>query len=145
MLDVQSSHHKPNTSRRLFLCLATLIVPVVAIALLLTAASRVVNASASTPKGYALAEITVTDPEAYKQYLAAVSPVVARFGGKYIVRAGKTFSLEGAPPSGRIVIIEFESLAAAKRFEESPEYKAIAPLRQRAATSRLFLVEGAAE
>lgn len=93
-------------------------------------------------KAYAVAEINVTDPEAYKQYIHAVTPVVAQFGGKYLVRAGTVVPLEGDAPAGRVVIIEFPSLATAKSFEASPEYLKIAPLRQRASRSKLFLVEG---
>ena len=95
------------------------------------------------PKAYAVAEITVTNPIAYKKYLAAVTPVVAQFGGRYLVRAGKIVPLEGQDPTGRFILIEFPSLAAAEKFESSPQYRAIAPLRQRAARTRLFLAEGA--
>ena len=101
-------------------------------------------AATVAPKGYVIAEITVTDPEAYKQYAAAVPAIAAKFSGKYLVRAGQTVAMEGEPPSGRIVVIEFDSLAAARSFEDSPEYQAIAPLRQKAARSRVFLVEGIA-
>ena len=94
-------------------------------------------------KGYVIAEITVTDPAAYKDYIAAVSPVVAQFGGKYIVRGGQVVAVEGDPPSGRVVVIEFDSLASARSFEYSKEYQAVAPLRRRASRSRVFLVEGA--
>jgi uncharacterized protein (DUF1330 family) len=66
------------------------------------------------PMGYAIAEITVTDADAYKQYAAAVAPIVARFGLRYVVRGGQTVALEGDPPGGRIVAIEFDSLAAAR-------------------------------
>ncbi len=97
---------------------------------------------AVAPKGYAIAEINVTDRDAYKEYLNAVTPVVAQFGGKYLVRAGTVVPLEGEAPTGRVVIIEFPSLAIAKSFEASPRYLAIAPLRQRASRSRIFLVEG---
>jgi uncharacterized protein (DUF1330 family) len=100
------------------------------------------QAAVPAPKGYVIAEINVTDPEAYKQYLAAVTPVVTYFGGKYIVRAGKLTPLEGDPPTGRVVVVEFESAAVAIAFDESPEYQAIAPLRRRAARGRTFIVEG---
>jgi len=101
-------------------------------------------AATVAPKGYVIAEITVTDPEAYKQYAAAVPAIAAKFSGKYLVRAGQTVAVEGDPPGGRIVVIEFDSLAAARSFEDSAEYQAIAPLRQKAARSRVFLVEGIA-
>jgi uncharacterized protein (DUF1330 family) len=100
------------------------------------------RAAMLAPKGYVIAEITVTDPEAYKQYIATVPAIVAKFGGKYLVRGGQTAGVEGAAPTGRIVILEFDSLAAARSFEDSSEYRAAASLRQKAARSRVFLVEG---
>lgn len=102
------------------------------------------RAAMLAPKGYVIAEITVTDAEAYKQYVAAVAPVVAKFGGRYIVRGGQTVAAEGDAPAGRIVVIEFDSLAAAQSFEDSAEYQAVAALRHKAARSRVFLVEGTA-
>lgn len=103
------------------------------------------RAATVAPKGYVIAEITVTDPEAYKQYAATVPPIIAKFGGKYLARGGQTVAEEGDPPSGRIVVIEFDSLAAARSFEDSREYQAAAPLRQKAARSRVFLVEGVSQ
>jgi uncharacterized protein (DUF1330 family) len=93
-------------------------------------------------KGYVIAEITVTDPEAYKSYVAAVGLLVAHFGGKYVVRGGQIIAVEGDPPIGRFAVIEFDSLTAARSFEDSAEYQAIAPLRRKSARSRVFLVEG---
>jgi uncharacterized protein (DUF1330 family) len=123
----------------------TKILTLTVLVLAILAVARFTNLRAATPtsKGYVIAEITVTDPEAYKQYATAVSPIVAKFGGTYLVRGGQTAAVEGEPPSGRIVVIEFDSLAAARSFEESAEYQAVAALRHRAARSRLFLVEGA--
>lgn len=119
-------------------------------ALLMTVAAIVVTAAGTSylraatgaPKGYVIAEITVTDQEAYKQYAAGVPAILAKFGGKYLVRGGKAFGVEGPPPGGRIVVIEFDSLAAAQSFEESAEYEALAPLRRKASQGRVFLAEG---
>jgi uncharacterized protein (DUF1330 family) len=120
--------------------------PFAVVAAVIVAATgfSVLRAATVAAKGYVVAEITVTDPEAYKQYVAAVAPVVAKFGGKYIVRGGQTVAVEGEPPSGRIVVIEFDDLAAARLFEDSPEYQAVAALRHKAARSRVFIVEGTA-
>ena len=115
---------------------------VVAAVILTATGLGFLRAATVAPKGYVIAEITVTDPEAYKQYAAAVAPVVARLGGKYLVRGGQTVAEEGEAPSGRIVVIEFDDLAAARSFEDSKDYQAVAPLRRKAAHSRVFLVEG---
>jgi uncharacterized protein (DUF1330 family) len=117
----------------------------VAAAVMLAAAGiTLLRAAAVAPKGYVISEITVTDLDAYKQYAASVPPIVAKFGGKFLVRGGQTAAVEGEPPGGRIVVIEFDSLAAARSFEDSPDYLAIAPLRHKASRSRVFLVEGTA-
>lgn len=110
--------------------------------ILIIVAGKALCSPPGVPKAYAIAEINVTDPNAYEKYLHAVTPVVSHFGGKYLVRAGTVVPLEGEAPTGRVVVIEFPSLATAKSFESSAEYRAIAPLRQRASRSRLFLVEG---
>ncbi|GBD55019.1 DUF1330 domain-containing protein [Microcystis aeruginosa NIES-298] len=94
------------------------------------------------PRAYVIAEIQVTDPVGYKDYLAAISPIVEKFGGTYLARAGQTRSVEGPQPTGRVVIIEFPSFAAAQSFEEAPESIAAAKIRHRTATSRIFVVEG---
>lgn len=99
-------------------------------------------ADAPTPKGYIVAEVTVTDAEEMKPYAAATTPIISKFGGHYIVRGGKSASLEGAAPAPRIAMMEFPSFAAAQAYYSSPDYSAIKTLRQKAATSRLFLVEG---
>ena len=119
-------------------------IAVIAAVILAVTGFSLLRAATVAPKGYVIAEITVTDPEAYKQYAAAVAPIVTKLGGRYIVRGGQTVAEEGEPPSGRIVVIEFDDLAAARSFEGSQDYQAVAALRRKAAHSRVFLVEGVA-
>jgi uncharacterized protein (DUF1330 family) len=99
-------------------------------------------ATTPAPKAYVVGEIEVKDLETYKTYAAQTPAIIAKHGGAYLARGGQTVPLEGSTPASRVVVIEFPSLAAARTFEDSPEYRAIAPTRQRAATSRLFIVEG---
>jgi uncharacterized protein (DUF1330 family) len=91
---------------------------------------------------YIIAEVEVSDPDTYATYRAQTPGVIERFGGRFIVRGGAAESLEGAPPAGRLVVIEFPDMATARRFYESSEYQAIVGIRHRAANSRLVLVEG---
>jgi len=114
-----------------------------AIAVLVFAACATPGAEqAQAPKGYVIAEIAVTHPEPYEAYKAAVGPMVAAFGGRYLVRGGQTQSREGAEPAGRIVVLEFPSFEAAQAFNDSPEYAAIVHLRTDNAVSRVMIVEG---
>ena len=96
-------------------------------------------------KAYVVAEIIVTDMEAYREYVAAAFPVIQKFGGRFLTRGGTTVAVEGEPPAERVMIIEFASLDQARAFEYSEDYTSIAPLRQRSAQSRLFIVEGVAD
>ena len=91
--------------------------------------------------GYVVVEVEITDPEAFKQYGAKVGPTLASYGARLIMR-GKARAKEGAIPVGNIVVIEFPSVADAEAWYASPSYAEIIPLRQRAANSRLFIVEG---
>ncbi len=68
--------------------------------------------------------------------------MIAAHGGRFLVRGGAVEAREGAPPAGRVVVIEFPDMEAARRFYDSPGYQAILPLRQAASQGRLFLVEG---
>ena len=65
------------------------------------------------------------------------------YGGTVMVRAGKSDSFEGAAP-GRVVLIRFRNLALARAWWDSAEYQAIVPLRRRAATGRVYAVQGLA-
>jgi uncharacterized protein (DUF1330 family) len=103
-------------------------------------ARAILRSEASPEEGmaaYIIAEVEVTDPETYQSYRAQTPGVVARYGGRFIVRGGAAETLEGEGQPGRIV-----DLAVARRFYESPEYQAIIGIRHRAANSRIVLVEG---
>ena len=60
------------------------------------------------------------------------------------MRGGKSQLLESDPPK-RIVVMAFKSLADAQKWDASPEYSAIRPIRQRSAKTRAFIVEGVPE
>ena len=93
--------------------------------------------------GYVIAEVDVTDPDAFKKYSEKVPPIVAAFDGHYLVRGGKIQEVEGEVPK-RIVVIAFDSVEKARAWEYSPAYEAIKPMRHSAAKSRIFIVEGIA-
>lgn len=96
----------------------------------------------TAPKGYVVAEIDIHDAEAFAAYRAAVPPIVARFGGRYLVRGGAITGVEGETPTDRITIIEFPSLADAQAFIASADYAPVAAIRHKASSARLFLIEG---
>lgn len=99
----------------------------------------------AAPPAYVVAELMPTDPVAYaRDYAPHVPPLVAAHGGRYLARGGTVEGLEGAPPAGRSVIIEFPSMDAARAFWSSPEYQALGAVRRKSSTGRIYLLEGAA-
>lgn len=96
-----------------------------------------------TPPGYVIAEVDVTDPEAFKKYAEKAPATVAAAEGHYLVRGGKIQAVEGEAPK-RLVVIAFESAEKAHAWEYSPAYEAIKPIRRSSAKSRIFIVEGIA-
>jgi uncharacterized protein (DUF1330 family) len=93
-------------------------------------------------KGYWIARIDVTDPEAYKSYVANAMPAYQKYGAKFLIRGGKCEALEGQGRA-RNVVIEFESYDQAIACYRSPEYQAAAEIRRRTSEGEILVVEGA--
>ncbi|MGQ0429449.1 MAG: DUF1330 domain-containing protein [Gammaproteobacteria bacterium] len=91
---------------------------------------------------YIVAQITITNPERYAQYIQQVPATIARFGGRYLARGGKAEALEGQLGGSRVAIVEFDSYERAKDWYESDDYRGPKALRQGAAVSQLLLVDG---
>jgi uncharacterized protein (DUF1330 family) len=92
--------------------------------------------------GYVIAEVTVTDPPGFEKYRQMVGPTVARYGGRFVVRGGKTETVEGQWEPTRLIVLEFESAARAKEWWASEEYREAKALRQRTARTNAVIVEG---
>ena len=105
-------------------------------------AVQVIYAQATAP-AYNVAEIAVTNEEGYnKEFVPPILKSIQESGGKFIVRGGKTIAALGTPPPPRVVIIQFESLAKAQAWLNSPGYKAAQPIGEKYATFRAYQVEG---
>jgi len=91
---------------------------------------------------YVIAEIDITDPTAYEDYRRQVPGVIAKYGGKYVVRGGKVESLEGGWSPKRMAVVEFPSMDQALKFYRSPEYAPLIKIRQQASRGKLIIVEG---
>jgi uncharacterized protein (DUF1330 family) len=91
---------------------------------------------------YVIVDIDVTDPERYEQYKAATPATLAAAGGRFLVRGGEITILEGDWQPSRLVVLEFESLAAAERWYESDAYQAAKKLREGGARMRMVAVQG---
>jgi uncharacterized protein (DUF1330 family) len=91
---------------------------------------------------YIIVEIEVTDPAGYEQYKNLAGETVEKYGGKYIVRGGKTEVLEGNWKPKRIVILEFPTVTHAKEWLNSEEYREPRKMRHRTAKTNMLVIEG---
>lgn len=91
---------------------------------------------------YFIVRANIKDSEKYKDYLEVVPKIIESYGGKAIVRGGKTETLEGDQENRRIVILKFPSMKKAKEFYYSKEYNEAKKLRKNIAAGELILVEG---
>ena len=92
-------------------------------------------------KGYLVANIRVQDEEKFQAFSGMAGPVIQKHGGKVIVRSTKAERHEGAV-TGRVMMIEFDSLEAARRFYLSDDYQAAKAVRDQCSDTDLMLVEG---
>jgi uncharacterized protein (DUF1330 family) len=93
------------------------------------------------PKAYWLARIDVSDPEAYKAYVAANAEPFKKFGARFLVRGGRHEIVEGTSRT-RNVVIEFPDYAAALACYHSPEYQRAVALRSGSSAADIVVAEG---
>ncbi len=93
------------------------------------------------PKGYWIARVDVSDPEAYKEYVAANAVAFGKFGGRFLVRGGRFEAVDGQSRQ-RNVVIEFPTYEAALACWNSPEYKAAKAKQQGGAEMDMVIIEG---
>jgi len=94
---------------------------------------------------YIIVEIDIVDPVGYEEYKKLAKATVDKYGGKYIVRGGKSEVLEGDWKPKRIVVLEFESADRAREWLNCEEYREPRKMRHRTASTNMILVEGHTE
>ncbi|MEM7686131.1 MAG: DUF1330 domain-containing protein [Paracoccaceae bacterium] len=94
------------------------------------------------PYGYVVAQITVTDPDAYPAYVAKVQPIIEMFGGAFLVRGGRGEFHEGTPSGQRTVVVRFPSYEKAVEWYHSDAYAEAKAMRMAASYSVQTIVEG---
>lgn len=91
---------------------------------------------------YAIVEVNVTDPQLFAEYAKGVPATIAAYGGKYLIRGGAVESKEGGWAPKRVVVLEFPSMAQARKWYDSAEYKPLLAMRLKAASAKMIFVEG---
>jgi len=93
------------------------------------------------PKGYWIVRVDITDQEQYKAYVAANAKPLAKYGARFLVRAGRFENAEGASRT-RNAVIEFPTYDAAIACWHSAEYQQAMKLRLPVSTADLIIIEG---
>ena len=93
-------------------------------------------------KGYWIAHVNITNPERYKDYIAANAAPLKKYGALFLVRNGECEVTRGQLGGHRHVVVEFDSYATAKACHDSSEYQAAAKIRDEASTANLIIIEG---
>ena len=91
---------------------------------------------------YIVGQLRVTNWDWYKEYRSITEPLVARHGGKYVIKGGNPQAVEGAGADA-LVVIEFPSREQARRWYDDPEYTAMIALRNKSGVeTQLLLADG---
>jgi len=98
----------------------------------------------SGAKAFLVSESETVDEAALAAYVPRVQAALRAAGGRPAVISsvgGEVVSLVGAPPAN-YVVSEWQSLAAAQGWLDSPEYRTLAPQREKAyRVLRQFIIE----
>jgi uncharacterized protein (DUF1330 family) len=91
---------------------------------------------------YCIVDVDVKNATAYESYKHSAAASIAQYGGRYLVRGGPHEVLDREWHPTRLVVLEFPSVDAAKRWYTSPEYADVKPIRLEHAVSDMVLVDG---
>jgi uncharacterized protein (DUF1330 family) len=92
---------------------------------------------------YVLSDVEVRDPVSAAEYRSLAQASIAAYGGRYLTRAGAEIDLvEGNWEPANVVLVEFPTLADARRWYASPEYADALRVRDAALTRNMIFVEG---
>ena len=92
--------------------------------------------------GYVIAQLKVTNSENYKEYVAKVTPLVKKFGGEFLVRAGEFQIFDGETKFPRIIVLKFPSYEKALEWYNSDIYKPLKELRQKGSEGNIIIIKG---
>ena len=96
------------------------------------------------PPAYVFVEVEISNPDAYvKEFLPlATKAITTDGGGKPLVgRPASVVSIEGQPPKGRVVLVEFENIDKAKAAFTGAAYREARKIGDKYATFRIWAVE----
>lgn len=95
------------------------------------------------PPVYYLAEIEVTNLEAYtKEYAPKAQATIKAHGGRLLAAGQNVTAIEGTPPKQRVAVQQWDSMEKIKAWRDSKEYKEARKIGDKYAKFRAFAIEG---
>ena len=95
------------------------------------------------PPVYYIAEIDVTNLDAYvKEYAPKAQALIKASGGRLLAAGQKITAIEGEPPKPRVAVQVWDSLEKIQAWRNSAEYKEIRKIGDKYAKFRAYAVEG---
>jgi len=106
------------------------------------AAVHTLHAQAKPPV-YFIAEIDVTNLEAYtKEYAPKAQATIKAAGGRLLAAGQKITVFEGEPPKPRVAVQVWDSLEKIQAWRNSAEFKENRKIGEKYAKFRSFAIEG---
>lgn len=88
---------------------------------------------------YCIGTISIRSQPEWDAYRERVGATIAQYGGTVVFRGQPAAHFSGDGEHDAVVVLQFESLGAARRWHDSPEYQALVPLRDAGARVQLIL------
>jgi len=92
-------------------------------------------------RGYWIIRADVSDAEKFSEYASRTPEAIKKYGGQFIVRAGRSEIVEGSSRT-RNTVIQFPSYADALKCWHSIEYQSAKQYREGAAELDVVIIEG---
>jgi uncharacterized protein (DUF1330 family) len=94
------------------------------------------------PKAYVIFTEDIRDEPGIGVYVQRAIPTILQAGGRIVVADDAPELIEGSWHGKRTVVLEFDSVEAARNWYRSPEYQEVVGLRHAAADSNAVIVAG---
>lgn len=99
----------------------------------------------SKPPVYMIEDNTVIGPVGFaKEFAPLARESLKTYGGRYL-GGGSGVSIDGDPPKGRVVLVQWDSVEQMMKWRHSPEYTAARAVGERYGHFRIFAVDGVSQ
>ncbi len=91
---------------------------------------------------YALAQISITDREAYERYQARFMEVFMKFDGRLLAADAAPHVVQGAWERDKVILMSFPHEASFREWSQSFDYRAISKDRTAGSEALVLLING---